>query len=43
MKKKIICLANDFWTDSDEKWGFNLLKKSGYKIELYHLKITRQM
>lgn len=42
MKKKIICLANDFWTDSDEKWGFNLLKKSGYKIELWRVGIITQ-
>lgn len=37
MRKKIICIANDFWTDSDEKWGLNLLSENGYQIELWRV------
>ena len=29
MKKKIVCIANDCWKDSDEKWGLNLFKQNG--------------
>lgn len=37
MKKKIVCIANDFWADSDEKWGLNLLSENGYRIELWRV------
>lgn len=37
MRKKIVCIANDFWIDSDEKWGLNLFNKNGYEIELWRV------
>lgn len=37
MRKKIICIANDFWPDSDEKWGFNLFKENGYEVEIWRV------
>jgi hypothetical protein len=37
MKKKIIFIANDFWLDSDEKWGINLFKENGYEVELWRI------
>lgn len=36
-KKKIICIANDFWANSDEEWGFNLMKQNGYQVELWRI------
>lgn len=42
MKKKIVCIANDCWKDSDEKWGLNLFKQNGYKVEIWRVgKITQ--
>lgn len=35
--RKIICIANDFWRDSDEKWGLNRLVSSGYEVELWRV------
>lgn len=37
MREKIICIANDFWVDSDEKWGLNLFHKNGYDIEVWRV------
>lgn len=34
---KIVCIANDFWVDSDEKWGLNLLRENGYELELWRV------
>lgn len=37
MRKKIIGIANDFWVDSDEKWGLNLFHQNGYEIEIWRV------
>ncbi len=37
MRKKIVCIANDFWVDSDEKWGLNLFHQNGYEIEIWRV------
>lgn len=34
-KKKIICIANDVWKDSDELWGFNTFLKHGFDVEIW--------
>lgn len=37
MRKKLVCIANDFWVDSDEKWGLNLFYQNGYEIEIWRV------
>ncbi len=36
-RKKIICIANDTWADSDEKWGFNRMITAGFQVEIWKI------
>ncbi len=33
--KKIICIVNDVWPNSDMMWGFDLFQKRGYQVEVW--------
>ena len=35
--KRLICIANDIWENSDAMWGFNTFRKNGYSVEIWRV------
>ena len=35
--RRIICIVNDIWENSDEVWGFNTFRENGYCVEIWRV------